>query len=79
MGRFLICPLMTFLMCLVFTVPLVMNQIFIIQSSLPVLASCSIMAGYYRSDLNFAVLIVSISTILTIVTVPIFRILVTFL
>ncbi|MDR1487015.1 MAG: AEC family transporter [Deltaproteobacteria bacterium] len=79
LGRFLICPIITLVICSAFTLPTLMRQVFMIQSSLPVLVSCSILAGYYRSDLSYAVLLVSISTLMTIVTVPIFRILAIFL
>jgi predicted permease len=79
MGRFMICPALTFLCCMIFDVATLTNQVFLIQSSLPVVASCSIMAGYYRSDTSFAIMVVSISTILAIVTVPIFRILTSFI
>jgi predicted permease len=78
-GRFLVCPLVTFLGCLAFDLPTVTSQVFLIQSSLPVVTSCSIMAGYYRSDTAFAVMVVSLTTLMSIVTVPVFRILTSFL
>jgi predicted permease len=74
-GRFLVCPLVTFLACVPFSLPTLASQVFLIQSSLPVVASCSIMAGYYHSDTALAVKAVSFSTLLSIVTVPFFRIL----
>ncbi|MDR2455738.1 MAG: AEC family transporter [Deltaproteobacteria bacterium] len=77
-GRFFFCPLLTFLICLPFSVPAIMAQVFIIQASLPVLANSSIMAGYYRSDTSFAVLSVSLTTTLALITVPFFRVLVSF-
>jgi hypothetical protein len=36
------------------------------------------MAGYYRSDTSFAVLSVSLTTTLALITVPFFRVLVSF-
>jgi predicted permease len=78
-GRFIFCPLATFLICLPFDIPVIQSQVFVIQSSLPVLAACSIMAGYYKSDTAFAVLIVSLTTMATLITVPVFRVLVSFL
>jgi predicted permease len=78
-GRFVVCPLMTGLLAAACGVGGLMAQVFIIQSSLPTLAACSIMAGYYRSDSNYAVLIVSLTTLMAIVTVPVFRIVVTLL
>ena len=78
-GRFLFCPLVTAAICLAFEVQTITAQVFVIQASLPVLANCSIMAGYYRSDTRFAVLIVSLTTMMSLITVPVFRILVSFL
>jgi predicted permease len=79
LGRFLICPLITMTLCLAVNLSPGLNRVFIIQSSLPVLANCSIMAGYYRSDTSFAVLIVSLTTTLSLFTVPLFRLLVSFI
>jgi predicted permease len=76
-GRFVFCPLVTMLLCLAFGPPVGMSQVFLIQSSLPVLALSSIMAAYHKADAQFAILIVSLSTMLSLITVPIFRILVT--
>ena len=78
-GRFIFCPILTVLICSFFDNPTIMNQVFCIQASLPVLANSSIMAGYYRSDTSFAVLTVSLTTMLSLITVPIFRVLVSFM
>jgi predicted permease len=78
-GRFLVCPLVTVVICSMFELSTLTNQVFVIQASLPVLANSSIMAGYYRSDTSFAVLIVSLTTMMSLATVPFFRVLVSFL
>jgi predicted permease len=75
LGRFLICPTITWVACLIFSVSAEGNRVFLIQSSLPVMASCSILAGYYRVDVSFASLAVSVSTVLSLLTIPIFRLL----
>ena len=76
-GRFVFCPLATILLCLAFGPPVEMSRVFLIQSSLPVLALASIMSAYHKSDAPFAILVVSLSTMLSLITVPIFRIVVT--
>jgi predicted permease len=76
-GRFFICPAITLAFCLWFHAPTLTAQVFTIQSSLPVLAAASIMAGYYRSDPDYASLLVSLSTFLSLITIPLFRIIVT--
>jgi predicted permease len=77
-GRLMVCPVLTFVSCGIFGLPTLTSQVFLIQSSLPVVAACSIMAGYYRSDTSFAIMVVSVSTIMSIVTVPVFRIITSF-
>jgi predicted permease len=78
-GRLVFCPLITAALCLAFGLPSIKSQVFVIQASLPVLANCSIMAGYYRADTAFAVLVVSLTTVMSLITVPVFRVLVSFL
>jgi predicted permease len=78
-GRFMICPLVTLTACLFFNLPTITSQVFLTQSSLPVVTACSILAGYYRSDTAYAVMVVSLTTLMSIVTVPFFRIITSFL
>ncbi|MDR3205065.1 MAG: AEC family transporter [Deltaproteobacteria bacterium] len=77
LGRFLICPLITLAIGLLFSMGPEGSRVFLIQSSLPVMASCSILAGYYRVDIGFASLAVSVSTVLGLITIPFFRLLTT--
>ncbi|MDR0549204.1 MAG: AEC family transporter [Deltaproteobacteria bacterium] len=76
-GRFLICPAITLTFCLLAQTPTLTTQVFVTQSSLPVLAASAIMAGYYQSDPNYANVLVSLSTVLSLATIPIFRLIVT--
>jgi predicted permease len=75
-GRFLVCPAITLTFCLLANAQTLTTQVFVTQSSLPVLAAASIMAGYYRSDPNYANILVSLSTTLSLATIPIIRLLV---
>jgi predicted permease len=74
-GRFIICPAITLAVCLLSHSPVLMTQVFTIQASLPVLAAASIMAGYYQSDPDYAAVLVSLSTALALVTIPVYRVL----
>jgi predicted permease len=76
-GRFLVCPAITLAFCLWYQAPTLTTQVFTTQASLPVLAASSIMAGYYKSDPNYANVLVSLSTVLSVFTIPLIRVLVT--
>jgi predicted permease len=78
-GRFLICPAITVTFCLLAQTQTLTTQVFTTQSALPVLAASSIMAGYYQSDTNYANVLVSLSTILSLLTIPLIRVLVIYL
>jgi predicted permease len=78
-GRFLICPAITLVFCLLVQLPTLTTQVFTTQASLPVLAASSIMAGYYQSDPDYASVLVSLSTVLSLATIPLVRVLMAFL
>jgi predicted permease len=78
-GRFFVCPAITLAFCLWAQVPTLTAQVFVTQASLPVLAAAAIMAGYYKSDPSYASVLVSLSTVLSLLTIPIIRILVAYL
>ncbi|MDR2461456.1 MAG: AEC family transporter [Deltaproteobacteria bacterium] len=73
-GRFILSPLCVLLLArLLFPqLPSLMIKVFIIQSSLPSATNLALMSGYHSSDTSFASVVVSFSTILSLVTIPIF-------
>ncbi|MDR2161901.1 MAG: AEC family transporter [Desulfovibrio sp.] len=73
-GRFLISPLTIILLALVLPLPDLMRQVFIIQSSLPVGASVAILAAYHKTEPEFGSLAVSSSTLLSLITIPVFMV-----
>lgn len=76
MGRFIISPLSILLLSLFFPIPELMRNVFIIQASLPTVASLSLLAGYYGSDPDFATLAVGATTLLSIITIPLIMIII---
>lgn len=48
-----------------------MEKVFIIQSGLPCMMQISILSAYYKTDAEFGALMVSLSTILSVITIPI--------
>lgn len=69
-GRLVGCPILAMLVLPWFGLPALMNNVFIIQSGLPVLMQVSILSAYYHTDPAFGTEIVALSTILCIITVP---------
>ena len=69
-GRFIINPLVVLGLGFYFELPPLMIKVFVIQSSLPVMASVALLAGYYRADTTYASVLVSLSTLLAMLTVP---------
>jgi predicted permease len=62
-----------------FSLPPLMAKVFIIQSSLPVVSSAALLAGYHRSDVGYASVAVSLSTLLSLVTIPLYMVVITLL
>lgn len=79
LGRFVLSPLLVIGLIYLFSLPPMMARVFIIQSSLPIVASAGLMAGYYESDTAFASVAVSLSTLLAMVTIPVYMVIISLL
>ena len=77
-GRFIISPLSIVVLAYFLPVPNVMLKVFMVQSSLPVMLNVAILTAYYRGDAKYAAVLVSTSTVMTIVTVPLVALLIAF-
>lgn len=75
LGRFVISPLL--LLGLLYWMPVqtISRNVYIIQSSLPPMTSIVLLAMYYKTDEKFASVAVSFATLCSIVTVPVFMVL----
>lgn len=71
-GRFLVCPLIMFIMLILMPMPELMKKVFIMQSAMPVMTNAPIIAKVYGADSNYAAVMVTLSTILSMITIPIF-------
>lgn len=71
-ARFIISPAVVIFLAWFFPMPELMRKVFIIQSSLPAMSSLAMLAVYYRNDAEFAAVTVSATTMMAIVTIPIF-------
>ena len=77
LGRFVVSPLTIIAITWFVPLPELMRQVFIIQSSLPAVVSLSLLASFYKSDPEFAAVAVSSTTLISIITIPLFMVLVT--
>lgn len=78
-GRFFVSPLIMLAVSFLLPIPPLMRQVFVIQSSLPVITSMAAMADYYKASPQFSAVAVAVSTLLCIATIPVFMILVGFI
>jgi len=69
-GRFLVAPLCILLVAWIFPIPEMMLNVFIIQSSLPVMMNVAILSGFYKTDVKYAAILVSATTLFALATVP---------
>lgn len=72
LGRMVLSPLVMVAILQLVNLPALMGQVFIIQSSLPVLMQVAILSAYYNTDPEFGSLMVTISTIACVLTVPLY-------
>lgn len=76
-GRFVAAPLVVLGVMAVlavfpiFDVPPLMRNVYTIQASLPVMMNAAILVGFYKTDAKYAALLVSATTMMSLITVPI--------
>lgn len=71
LGKLVICPLILAGMLHFVELPELMEKVFIIQAGLPCMMQISILGAVYKTDASFGALLVSLSTILSVITIPI--------
>lgn len=74
-GRAALSPVVIYGLMRIFPLPEFMAKVFIIQASLPIVTSAALLAGYYGADARYASISVSLSTLLMLLTVPIYMVL----
>lgn len=75
LGRFVVSPLMICVIVHFLPIPELMFKVFIIMASLPAMAQIAVLASFYKADAEYATLVVSVSTLLSIVTIPVYMVL----
>lgn len=72
LGRFLISPMIIFLLCHGSAVPLLMKKVFVIQAAMPVMTNTSIVSKSYDADYKYATINTVITTISSLLVIPIY-------
>lgn len=74
-GRFIIAPLSMFILAHIFPMPELMYKVFVIMASLPAMVQTVVLSSLYQTDPEYATLVVSSTTLLSIITIPIYMVL----
>jgi len=69
-GRFIIAPLILVLMARWTNLPLLMKQVFLVQSMMPVMTQTPILVAAYGADAGYAGVATSLSTVLSLAAIP---------
>lgn len=70
-GRFLVAPALMALLVMQAPMPLLMKQVFILQAAMPVMTNAPVVAKLYGADAEYAAVMVTETTLMTMVVVPI--------
>ena len=74
-GRFMVSPLLIATIVYWAPLPILMKQVFIIQSAMPVMTNAPVVARLYGADSDYAAVMVTETTLATMVVIPILMLL----
>ncbi|MGC9002403.1 MAG: AEC family transporter [Dictyoglomus sp.] len=75
LGRFLITPVLVIILEFFIPIPKLMRDVFIIMSAMPVMVNSSIVARMYGGDYEFAVSMITYTTLFSVVIMPLYMVL----
>ncbi|MDT6980016.1 AEC family transporter [Levilactobacillus zymae] len=76
LGRFVIAPLLMACLVLPTGMPLLMKQVFIIQAAMPVMTNAPVVSKLYNADSDYAAIMVTETTLLSLVVIPILMVII---
>jgi len=76
LGRFIVAPILMGLLVLPTSMPILMKQVFILQAAMPVMTNAPVVAKLYRADADYAAIMVTETTLLSLVVIPILMVIV---
>ena len=71
-GRFLITPTLMFMVVRSLDMPLLMKEVFVMQASMPAMTQTPILAETYKSDSEYAAIGTSLTTVASMITIPLY-------
>lgn len=77
LGRFIISPILILLLCNFANTPLLMKEVFVLQAAMPVMTNTAIVSKRYNADYEYATLNTIITTIFSLIVIPIYMLLLT--
>lgn len=75
-GRFIMAPVLMTVLFLFIPGPPLMKQVFIIQSAMPVMTNAPVVARLYGADSDYAAIMVTETTVLSLIVVPVLMMLI---
>lgn len=75
-GRFICAPALMTLLVSFIPAPALMKQVFIIQAAMPVMTNAPVVAKLYHADSDYAAVMVTETTLLSLIVVPILMVLI---
>ena len=78
LGRFVIAPMLIAGLSWLIPLPDLMRRVFIIQASLPIMSSLPLLASLYHTDEEYAAVAISVTTLFSLVTIPVFMAIVSY-
>ncbi|MTV82369.1 AEC family transporter [Secundilactobacillus folii] len=70
-GRFILAPALMALLVIPTSMPIMMKQVFIVQSAMPVMTNAPVVSKLYGADSSFAAVMVTETTLLSLIVIPI--------
>ena len=71
-ARFILVPIMSILFLRMMPIAPMMKQVFFMLSTMPAMTQMGIMARQYDSDYEFACTVITMTTIISMCTIPVF-------
>jgi predicted permease len=75
-GRFLLSPALLVLLARPANLPLLMKEVFLVQAAMPAMTQTPILAETYGADAEYAGVATSLSTVLSLATIPLCMVLI---
>jgi malate permease and related proteins len=72
-GRFIISPLLIYIISVTLSTPSMMRNVFVIQSALPIMTNMVILTKVYNGDYEYAAVMTVLTTLASLIFIPIYR------